>query len=970
MKRLILLIFCCALGVMSFAQQNLYKWRLGVHGGIGTYYGDLSTPRFIDPQSTPLKFWESPENLSYGLSLEYSMNRAWGLRLMSTHGAFEGNSRATKWNGDLYTENAETFAKALNFRTTYHDLDLMFVYQFDNGKLLSEKSFFAPYFGAGLGFMNYKVKGDLFLDDGRRYYYWSDNTIRDLAENDPFAGNANIIEQDGEFETDLRELESEGKSYGKSTMTIPLAMGLKFRLGNRFNLNLETLLHYSFSDYLDDVSGDYPTDFTSPTQAYASNPSNYLGTKRGADNKMKDIYGTFNLSLGFNFGYKKQAFNAPIFYLGESDPIGSPPITSPSPKREENTSDNSTTIEPTTKDTTEPIVDLYQDYSEYYLQDTFEYYTEPVYIINKDTVVIDQTDTIKNQTYVIDNITVNQLFTDTIVEGRTQIIRDTVYETGTIIKEKVIIRTDTIREIIQENKTIIETPYNGEKIIIDDRSGYIEPLEMESAEIVWETAELDTLIVMNPATQEEETFFVIDDNIVVEPVPEEPIYTLVELETVTLDELDGDYFIETVGYLEDDLSKEEVLLSEIQESNFELIALRNEINELKSKEDKSQADIDAIYDKLEEISNEFRVYDGYNSNLAIQASDEHTRPENVDIRTATSLLEQDLSDVRREIIYLESSNTSSISRDEYDIIRKENEKRIAALEKDMRKLRKKVRRSNRPDLVNENYLLKDKEKNKDKKETTTSVSTQPVVIPTGNPIPDSYYRGQINTLEQELARIKNANSVSNTQKDTEIKNLKSKLADLERRMNAQQNTGNSDARTLEYISKLEQKLEQMNRSLESTQRELSEVKNRPVSSGTTIIRAEPAPIPAPITTTTTVYTRPPSSEAISRLGVVNVYFDSGRSNVKSQFYGQLDQVVNLLNQYSDVRVNLTGYTDKSGNQDANLRLSKKRSDAVSSYLKNRGISASRITSNHLGESQSGSENDPFSRRVEIILNHY
>ncbi len=970
MKRTILILFCTVLTLSVFAQQNLYKWRLGLHGGIGTYYGDLSTGRFLDPQTDYLKFWDNPENLSYGLSLEYSMNKVWSLRFMSTFGSFKGNSRATKWNGDPYTEDLESYSKALNFRTTYKDLDAIFIYSFDNGKLLSEKSFFAPYFGLGIGYMNFKVKGDLYNENGGRYYYWSDNTIRDLDENDPFAGNANIIEQDGDFETDLRALQTEGKDYGKNALTLPLALGMKFRLGDRFNLNLETLLHYSFNDYLDDVSGDYIYDYDSPEQAYAGNPSGILTKDRGAGNKMNDIYGLFNVSLGFNFGYKKQAFNAPIFYLGNDDPIKED--VRKNTKMETPAVIPSTTVVPPPVIPERPDIDIDQDYSDLYYveEDTFEFYTEPVYIMNRDTVYIDKIDTIKNQTFIIDNVTVNQINVDTIVEGKTTIIRDTIYEQGTIIKEKVIIRTDTVREIFQEQKTIIRDT------VIDNRSGGLIPLEMETADIVWEAAEVDTMVIFNPETREEETFFVLDDELVVESVPEEPIFTLEELESVEIEELDENYFDETIGFLEEDLSEEEVMLSEIQESNFELIVLRHEINELKSKENKSQEDIDAIYDKLDEISNEYRTYESYNHGLTVEASDAHMKPENQDIRYATNTMGQDLAEIRTEIIYLEPSNTETISKEEYEEIQKENEKRIEELEKEMRKLRKKVRKANRPDLVVNNpsrlnHVKKPRDKNKRPK-------TETVVIKHENPELDAYYKSQISSLETELERLRNAGTVSGAKKDAEIKGLKNKLADLERKINTVQTTGNTDSKTLDYITDLEKKMDMMNADLDRTKSELATIKNRPAPkpSTTTIIRTEPAtviaptPPPAPIVRSQITYAPPTSYDAISRLGNVNVYFDTGKSNVKSEHFGQLDRVVNLMNQYPEIKARVSGFTDKSGNPQANLILSKKRSEAVASYLRTRGIPSSRISMDYQGEAQSASINDPFSRRVEIILNSY
>ncbi len=983
MKRIAFIIFCCAIYLNTSAQQDLYKWRIGIHGGPSTYYGDLSSSRFLDPQTTHFKFWDKTETLSYGLSLEYSMNKAWGFRFMSTRGAFEGNSRATKWNGDAFTEDTEKYIKALNFRTTFQDVDALFIYHFDNGKFFGEKSLFAPYIGVGLGYLNFKAKGDLYQDNGSRYYYWSDNTIRDIDENDPLAASANIIEQDGKYETELRDLQTEGVDYSNNSLTVPVVLGFKFRVGNRFNVNLETLLHYTFSDYIDDVSGNYIYDYDSPAQAYAGNPSGIIRNERG-NNNLKDIYGVFNIGIGYNFGYKKKAFNAPVFYIGDAEPAMkvTPPVTPslpsvPVPVLPEETNEPVTIITPTIVEPEVPRIDPFQDYSDLYFeeQDTFELYSEPVYITIRDTVIINQTDTLKNQTFVIDNVTVNQINVDTIIQGENKIIRDTIYERGTLIKENVIIRTDTIREII-ENKTIIE--YEVDTVFLkDDRSGLIIPLENEPIEaFVLNEEELDTVVIFDPETKKEEIFFVSEDDIVIEPVPEEPVFTLETIENVNASEIDADFFNETVGILEDDLSKEEVILSDIQTSNFELIALRNEINEMKAKEDKSEADIDAIYEKLDELSNEYRSYEQYNNGLAIQGNAEHAKPENQDIQYATQSMGQVLSDIRTEIIYLEKSNTETISKMEYDLIRKENEKRIEDLEKDMRKLRKKVRKANRPDVVNNpsrvNYVKKPK-KPKTKKET--------IVIDNSNPELEQYYKSQIDKLERELKRLEVVSAAASNRKDGEIQSLNNKLEALERKMNTVQTTGNSDAKTLEFISNLERKMDQLNIQLNDTQKELTTLKNRPAPQPvtTTIIKTTPAPkpAPAPVVISTpapirsqVIYTKPSSSEAIALLGATNVYFDTGKSNIKAEFYNQLDRAINIMTEYPEIKARVTGYTDKSGNAQANLRLSQKRSAAVSAYMIQRGIASSRILVDSQGVAPASTNNDPFARRVEIIMNNY
>ena len=108
-------------------------------------------------------------------------------------------------------------------------------------------------------------------------------------------------------------------------------------------------------------------------------------------------------------------------------------------------------------------------------------------------------------------------------------------------------------------------------------------------------------------------------------------------------------------------------------------------------------------------------------------------------------------------------------------------------------------------------------------------------------------------------------------------------------------------------------------------------------------------------------------QIITDFGISNIYFDNGQTTIESEFNNRLNRVVTLMNEHSGVVVTLKGYTDKSGNLELNFKLSKKRSEAVKSYLISKGISASRIDISYFGEYQAVAMNDPFPRRVEVIL---
>ncbi len=324
-KALLIFSFLFLIISIAFPQQDSYGWRVGIHGGLTNYYGDLSYT-YWDPNSKTTDLFNNFDYFSYGLSIEKNFSPAWSLSIHGTKGQFIANDRTINRKGDLKLDNPN-FDRALNAQTELYDASILLHYYFDNDKIFGKRAFIAPYLMVGGGYTNFEVFGDLFYDDGKRYHYWSDNTIRNVPE---ASGNeGKIIEQDGEFETNLTELQTENKDYETHALHLTAGIGLKFRLSGRLNLNVSTLVHFTNTDYLDDVSGTYPEGFDSPIQAYASNPGNQKEVQRGNPNGANDIFSFTSISLHYNFGRKKEAFKAPVIQTRSTSMV-SQQTTSPS----------------------------------------------------------------------------------------------------------------------------------------------------------------------------------------------------------------------------------------------------------------------------------------------------------------------------------------------------------------------------------------------------------------------------------------------------------------------------------------------------------------------------------------------------------------------------------------------------------------------------------------------------------------
>lgn len=113
-------------------------------------------------------------------------------------------------------------------------------------------------------------------------------------------------------------------------------------------------------------------------------------------------------------------------------------------------------------------------------------------------------------------------------------------------------------------------------------------------------------------------------------------------------------------------------------------------------------------------------------------------------------------------------------------------------------------------------------------------------------------------------------------------------------------------------------------------------------------------------------------EHLLAIKLTNVLFDIGKSNVKPIFYKQLDFVVKQLKQYPELKVQLTGHTDKTGNAAANQILSEKRAEHVKQYLISKGVQSDKIILDASGaaapiEDSNTATANLMSRRVELMF---
>ncbi|QWV93401.1 OmpA family protein [Geomonas oryzisoli] len=102
--------------------------------------------------------------------------------------------------------------------------------------------------------------------------------------------------------------------------------------------------------------------------------------------------------------------------------------------------------------------------------------------------------------------------------------------------------------------------------------------------------------------------------------------------------------------------------------------------------------------------------------------------------------------------------------------------------------------------------------------------------------------------------------------------------------------------------------------------------------------AVPAPKPAPV-----VVVPPPEPAKLCKPTVINIKFDTNKSDIKAEYHDELKALADFLKEFPNAKGTIEGHTDSVGDKAANMKLSQRRADSVRNYLiKNFGIAPDRI----------------------------
>lgn len=239
----------------------------GIFIGGSNYAGDLV--------ESNIQYELGETNLAGGLLVRYNINDWVGVRGSFTYGQISGD------DSDATAEYR--LRRNLSFRSDIYEFAV--IPEFNILGFNPYDRYYSPYVFVGLAVYNFNPEAEL---DGQ----WYD--LQPLG-------------------TEGQGLDSRPSQYNLTQLSIPMGIGFKYAITEYWTLGFEFTARYTFTDYLDDVSGTYAdrSDLLQFRGEIAANLANrtgeYLGTEpvntpdaiRGGNNR--DWYSWSGLTITYNF---------------------------------------------------------------------------------------------------------------------------------------------------------------------------------------------------------------------------------------------------------------------------------------------------------------------------------------------------------------------------------------------------------------------------------------------------------------------------------------------------------------------------------------------------------------------------------------------------------------------------------------------------------------------------------------------
>jgi len=248
----------------SFSQGYKTSSEFGFFGGGSYYIGDINPDKHF--------IYSKP---AFGLIYRYNLTKRYSMRFTGTYGNVYGYDSDSR---DKYQVQ-----RNLNFKSTILELAFGMEVTMFNYNINNMKDPITPYFFYEIAFTKINPTAE---------FNGEDYTLQNLG-----------TEGQG---TDL----SDKNPYKLNQLTIPLGIGIKFNLRPRLAMSIEYGIRKTFTDYMDDVSGNYVDPdlllaYNGSLAADLSDPSlgestlSHAGFNRG-NSSTKDWYAFYGIMITFN----------------------------------------------------------------------------------------------------------------------------------------------------------------------------------------------------------------------------------------------------------------------------------------------------------------------------------------------------------------------------------------------------------------------------------------------------------------------------------------------------------------------------------------------------------------------------------------------------------------------------------------------------------------------------------------------
>jgi hypothetical protein len=265
LKRVIFIMCLFVVSASNAQSQNFRKaFEMGFMGGGSYYIGDINPNKHF--------IYSKP---AFGVIARYNLSKRHSFRATASYGSVVGQDAKSK---DSYQLN-----RNLSFSSTILELAVGFEIDLLKYRISDTKYPVSPYFFYEIAYfrMNPVVKGD--------------NDEKIVLQEIGTEGQGTVL--------------SSKNPYTLNQISIPLGIGVKFTVKKRLAISLEYGIRKTFTDYLDDVSGQYvnPVELghlKGPLAAQLADPSlngasyQYNGLNRGNSNN-KDWYAMYGVMITF-----------------------------------------------------------------------------------------------------------------------------------------------------------------------------------------------------------------------------------------------------------------------------------------------------------------------------------------------------------------------------------------------------------------------------------------------------------------------------------------------------------------------------------------------------------------------------------------------------------------------------------------------------------------------------------------------